>query len=523
LESYAYYVVSGLLLAALFGNLYLICVTFRRCQSEMRYYFVLSMAAVFCYTLGHFFEITAKSAGASATGIKIMYMGSCFMSPLFLFFVIDYCRVDIGKKLLNMLKIPLFGIPLINLALVWTFENHDLIYKTYFFDADDPLRGLQIIPGTLYSFSNIYSAVCIVAICTILITRLFQWHKTHRKTLILMIVSAAAPGISNAFYFLSVYAFNWKFNFNFLPFTLVAVNLIFYLTIVRYNLFDFVPIAYHTALDSVDDACLIVDAQMNCMESNNSAKLLFPGIETYRNGLSVSHIANWPEELFDLKEATERETTRFRIPSDGDKIFSASVNAIADVRGNTLGWIVLMQNITTTENLMRDLELAAYTDALTGLYNRRHFVEIALMEFDKAKRMELPCYGIIFDLDFFKKVNDTYGHLAGDEVLRCVSATVRDTVRSYDLLARYGGEEFVIFLSSMTDTDDRVALNLAERVRQNVENMTIFYEGTKIKITLSLGVARGSEANTLEDLLKNADTAMYSAKQGGRNRVVMFN
>jgi diguanylate cyclase (GGDEF)-like protein len=488
----------------------------------MRYYFVLSMAAIFCYTLGHFFEITAKSAGAAATGVKIMYMGSCFMSPLFLFFVIDYCRVDIGEKLLKILKIPLFGIPLINLALVWTFESHDLIYKTYFFEASEPIRGMQIIPGSLYSFSNIYSAVCIVAICTILITRLFQWHKNHRKTLILMIVSAAAPAISNAFYFVTVYTLNWKFNFNFLPFTLVAVNLIFYLTIVRYNLFDFVPIAYHTALDSVDDACLIVDAQMNCMESNNSAKMLFPGIETYRNGLSVATIANWPEELSDLKEASEREQTRFRIPHDGESIFSASVNAIADVRGNTLGWIVLMQNITTTETLMQELELAAYTDSLTGLYNRRHFLEIAVMEFDKSKRMDLPCYGIIFDLDFFKNVNDTYGHIAGDAVLRHVAATVRDTMRSYDLLARYGGEEFVIFLSSVADPDDRVALSLAERVRQNVEKSSIMYDGNEIKITLSLGVARDTGAQTLEDLLKNADAAMYRAKQTGRNRVVLF-
>jgi diguanylate cyclase (GGDEF)-like protein len=169
---------------------------------------------------------------------------------------------------------------------------------------------------------------------------------------------------------------------------------------------------------------------------------------------------------------------------------------------------------------MQKLEQAAYTDALTGLYNRRHFMELALMQFERSRRENTLCHVMMLDLDFFKNVNDTYGHLAGDAVLRNVSVCIKEVVRSYDLVARYGGEEFVVMIS---DSDEETAMRLAERIRVYVESHPCRYEEHNLSVTFSIGVASGVDADSFEALLRHADEAMYAAKKGGRNRVVPYN
>jgi diguanylate cyclase (GGDEF)-like protein len=487
---------------------------------------VLSLGTVLFYTFGHLLEITATGASGSLTGVKIMYVGSCYMAPLFLLFVMDYCKVSMSRIKYFWVRVPILGIPLVNLVLAWTMDRHNLIYKTYYFDTAHPLLGLQIIAGPLYMMVQIISIVCVAMVCCILVNRMLTWHKNYRKTLWVMMLSALAPVVANLLYVLGSVVFTTAnpdaYQLNFTPYTLVIVSILYYLCVMRYGLFDFVPIAYSVALDSIKDAFVIVDADMNCVDSNRAAKRIFENIETYRKGMPVTLIENWPDELRDLFNSIDGEPIHFKLKNDVERSFSASVSGITAERKRLLGWIVLIQDVTASERLLLQLEEAASTDMLTGIYNRRYFLEIAEMEFEKSKRKKSPCYAMIFDLDFFKKVNDTYGHLAGDEVLRTVAKRVSDTVRSYDLLARYGGEEFVILLDVGSGTTDDIALILAERIRTAVAANPCVYEGVEIPVTLSIGVASNEGVDTLEDLLKEADRAMYHAKETGRNRVVMI-
>jgi diguanylate cyclase (GGDEF)-like protein len=196
----------------------------------------------------------------------------------------------------------------------------------------------------------------------------------------------------------------------------------------------------------------------------------------------------------------------------------------------TMTAIILVAYLIANWSLLRQKELmgklirmeqAAYTDALTGLYNRRWFLELAPMNLDKAKRLSQPCYALMLDLDLFKNVNDTYGHKAGDEVLKASSSRVFDVLRSYDLLARYGGEEFVILL---TDINHEDAVNLAERIKQTVGDTVFLYGDFEIPVTVSIGVAESLPLTeeSLPDLLRRADKALYAAKAGGRNQVVFY-
>ena len=160
----------------------------------------------------------------------------------------------------------------------------------------------------------------------------------------------------------------------------------------------------------------------------------------------------------------------------------------------------------------------AFTDELTGLYNRRHFIKLANTEVDRAFRYKHSLAFMIFDLDRFKQVNDTYGHPAGDQVLKTVASLARLELRDIDLLARYGGEEFVILLP---ETGRRGARAIAERLRKRIAQTQITAAQEKISITISLGVSTlSSRCNNLANLIEASDKALYNAKETGRNKTI---
>lgn len=161
---------------------------------------------------------------------------------------------------------------------------------------------------------------------------------------------------------------------------------------------------------------------------------------------------------------------------------------------------------------------AAHMDPMTKIYNKGYLLEALDAEFKRAKALHTEFTVIFFDLDHFKKVNDTYGHEAGDFVLKEVTALLRaGFMRPKDVFARYGGEEFVVLLASMNAAQ---GAELAERMRAAVETHAFIYEGKRIPVTCSMGIAEiSTTVESAQTLLKQADKALYTSKQGGRNRV----
>ena len=171
--------------------------------------------------------------------------------------------------------------------------------------------------------------------------------------------------------------------------------------------------------------------------------------------------------------------------------------------------------------LNRNLESIATIDSLTGVLNRRGLEDASIKMQDICKRINLSMAVVLIDIDYFKKVNDTYGHLVGDDVLRHIAKTISGILRSSDVLGRYGGEEFCAFLPNTTESD---ALGLAERIRVGIEATPIkLGANVNLKTTVSIGVADSVRAGyDFKGLLATADSAMYGAKNGGRNRVMTY-
>ena len=190
---------------------------------------------------------------------------------------------------------------------------------------------------------------------------------------------------------------------------------------------------------------------------------------------------------------------------------------IRDDSGQPIAIEAIVTDITKRKKMEEKLRQQASTDYLTNIFNRRHFFKVAQAELERSQRYNRSLSVIIFDIDRFKKINDTYGHGVGDEVLRRLTALYQDSLRENDIFARYGGEEFVVLLP---ETEVEQARQIAERMRKTCAETTLDIGEDTVKPTISFGVSSlGNENLLLDELLLRADRALYASKESGRNRV----
>jgi diguanylate cyclase (GGDEF)-like protein len=164
---------------------------------------------------------------------------------------------------------------------------------------------------------------------------------------------------------------------------------------------------------------------------------------------------------------------------------------------------------------IENLEFLASRDSMTGIYNRRKFFELAIPVF---KETPTDIFMAMIDIDYFKKVNDTYGHDVGDMVIKLATQTISQVIQPYDaIFARIGGEEFVLLLKDM---DKKAILEILENIRLSIENLVVEHNDTKIKFTISIGAtSKTQDSKTIDELLKNSDLALYESKTSGRNKI----
>jgi diguanylate cyclase (GGDEF)-like protein len=177
---------------------------------------------------------------------------------------------------------------------------------------------------------------------------------------------------------------------------------------------------------------------------------------------------------------------------------------------------------TKLKRSRKELAYQATHDVLTGMLNRRAILDTMNNEIARVLRERNTLYVGLCDIDYFKKINDTYGHLAGDMVLQEVGRRLSNTLRPYDRVGRYGGEEFLILASTVPHH----AVNVFERLRQSIEEKPFVYEQEEISVTMSFGVISFNADDTTHDaisLLAEADKSLYEAKRAGRNQIIFSN
>lgn len=248
-----------------------------------------------------------------------------------------------------------------------------------------------------------------------------------------------------------------------------------------------------------------------------------------RQPLLVSKIenGNLPKELRDEADKLQLPQSAIVAPLilEGDVLGAVSLESTIESAFTQADLSLLVSFAATVTAAIRNAQLhtevqkLAITDALTSLYNRRGLFELGEREIERAHRFDRPLTAIMGDIDYFKQVNDTFGHAVGDEVLKLVALALTNSVRKVDIIGRYGGDEFVILLPEI-DLDG--GMIVAERLRERVKSTVFKTQIARVAVSISLGIAGlTDEMQDLKSLLEKADQALYQAKTGGRDRSIV--
>ena len=248
-----------------------------------------------------------------------------------------------------------------------------------------------------------------------------------------------------------------------------------------------------------------------------------------------ANVSSWeslvhPDDWYDIRDSLEphlrgtkdayRAEYRLKHKS-GHWIWVLAAGRVLDrgEGGEALRMVGIHQDISQRKAMEESLLQLATSDPLTGLWNRRHFMEVVRGELGRVRRNQAPAALLLMDLDFFKRINDTHGHAAGDEVLRHFTATVSAQLREADVFARLGGEEFAILLPCI---DALGAVRVADRLRRVVADSPASIESGPLHYSVSIGATMlDARDEGYEGAYARADEALYAAKHAGRNRVVL--
>ena len=302
-------------------------------------------------------------------------------------------------------------------------------------------------------------------------------------------------------------------------------------------------------MDKISSAVISTDTDMKINYWNKSAENLYGWKEEEVLGQNIDEVCGTEflegqQELAKnalLYEKTWRGELKQNHRNGKEIWVDASVTLLEDNSGNYIGGVTINRDVTerklAEDELRRTKEsieqinltlrrafereqLASRTDSLTGVFNRRYFFELLGYEFLASRRYDRPLSIVMFDVDFLKKINDTYGHQVGDDVLKKAAEVVRTELRSSDVLARYGGDEFAILLSSSSQEEAAMVL---ERIYLALRSAYVEVGDKKIHVTISAGVSSiRPDMEKADQLVMLADQALYLAKNAGRNRMVIF-
>jgi two-component system chemotaxis sensor kinase CheA len=513
-------VICGLIFLSLVVSVYLIVVTLQRCRSEKRYNFIYCLVAIFWYNLGYFLEMTSRTVGGGVIAVKIMYAGSCFMPAFLFFFVADYCELKLKKR---FYKIPLLLFSSLNYMLVATFDHHSLIYTSYRYEPSNPLLGIQIEPGPLYPVTTVYSLVCIVFTCWILIRTMVK-TPLLRAPLVLLLAASLAPLFAQlAYVFVSFVISKERLSgINFTAFVMVISNAMLYFTILKNDLFDLAPKAYSITLDLIRDAFVVLDKDMNYSSSNKNARLLFPGLDHFPKGGHITKLENWPAELSTPDEGEISGTAvvkekQFTLPQCPGSSYSGWINAVssADEEKNKsiAGWVVLIQDITETVRLINSIqaqrdEIAAMRDNLKeGLFlmNKNCVIQPsysrALEDVLSLKNIQGKNFISLLELSFAQKDLETikdyfdmiFGGAQDEELLEdinplqefeYVSAESKEhkTLRGlFAAVDRGGGEIFILGTFQDITAEVKLHKRLAEEEAGRQDEMRSIFELLRVE------------------------------------------
>ena len=387
-----------------------------------------------CYAL----ELVSVTLESKVFWAKMKYLGAT-PGPV-LWFLFSLYHTNHRHWLTPLVKIILAGFTLLTIGIVFTNELHHWYWTK-----------IEIVPGFPETQSDhgfyfwVYAAgiyVLVLASVVIYVNYYRSVPAIFRRQAVLMVLGGFLP--LGARILEDIIGWDPFPKIDNVILFLLASAILFALSLFRFGALDLVPIAHNLVVRNISSGILVLDALGRVVEINPFAQTLVGLDEKNVIGKPMEMaLKDWPDGRASLL-THEQQEQEFSLPrEDGFLYLIAQISPIRDERDRLLGHVIMLVDITDRKKAEMDLENLARTDVLTGVTNRRYFFELAEAQFALAQRYNHTLAIMMLDVDHFKRVNDQYGHLAGDMILQVVARECNRQLRSTDLFARYGGEEFI--------------------------------------------------------------------------------
>ncbi|MFI5184421.1 MAG: histidine kinase N-terminal 7TM domain-containing protein [Vicinamibacteria bacterium] len=487
--------------------------------------FVVLLLAVGGWSLCQAASVLVADLASKILLAKIQYIGIVATPLAWFVFAVAYT----GRS--SWLSRPWVGllaaIPVATLGLVFTNERHGLIWSSVTLSAEGPFPALAVRYGPWFPLAAAQAYLLVLA-STVLTAWTVSQSPHHRRQVVAVGLAPLVVCVANL---LHVFKLSPVPLLDLTPLSFAVAGAILAWSLLRHHLLVVSPVARNAILDGIADGVLVLDTQKRVVDLNRAAQgilALTPATTMGRPLDSLGFSTLLPDPAIsavgpqEVVLQTKDGSRVFEISSSplhpGDPSQGSTILVLRDTTARKVAEDALRRAKEDLQRVNEQLARLANTDALTGLNNRRFLLERLAEETSRARRYQLDLSVLLLDLDYFKRVNDTHGHLVGDRVLAATAGEIETLRREYDVAGRLGGEEFALILP---ETDPPGARILAERVRAGIAALRHQSEGRAyFRITASVGIA--SFAQDVRDgtqLLSLADAALYRAKRLGRDRV----
>ena len=474
--------------------------------------FAIFSVLITIWSFTYTFSILSLTESEKFFWIIMRNVGLFGAPAAWLFFSFEYTgrRGWLTKKYIVLACI----LPIISLIISATNDFHGLYYSRVVYERNGIFMNMNVTFGVWFWIQSFVSYLYMVVGFTLILLDYIHSPQLYRRQTLFILA-----GVTITMLFNIIYVFLFE---NVAPIDITPISFSISTALISYGLFygrtfDLIPIAHQVLVESMQDSLIVLDDQDRIIDINPAAEQLFKQPQRKVIGKSADRLFEKYADL-DKKYYHSRRDVLMNASH-----FDMRVTNVFNDQEAMLGRMVLLRDTTEEVKMYEEIQELATVDSLTGIYNRRYFFEQAGKELERKNRERYPVSLLMMDVDHFKNINDSYGHMVGDMMLKQIAQISARNIRQYDIIGRYGGEEFVILMPS-TELDS--ATSIAQRVCKKIKESYIDYNGEKVKVTVSIGLTCTDHDNqkaSLDLLLMQADKAMYAAKADGRNQVVAWN
>ncbi|MBG0786677.1 MAG: diguanylate cyclase [Anaerolineaceae bacterium] len=481
----------------------------RRSTGKAAVFLAICLWSVAIYSFGYGMELSSSTQNSIFFWVRFEHWGIQLIAPTWLLFAMSvsgYEKKIKPSRIMLLAIIPLY-LFLTSQTLGWLNWGH----------VNPRIDYGGAFPTFVYDRSvwNYIAAgfylLCLAFSTGLFTISLFRSVATFRRNAVVYLLGSLPPLVGQLLQNFALL----PSNIDYTPFMLSISGLLFVYGFTKLRLLDIIPLARDTIFENMNTGVMILDREDRIVDYNPAMQIIFPTFDKKVIGKTIYKTFPDDPSLLELVRGVTSGRIELKYGEGiATSYYRVSMSSMQDKKGQLIGKIINFYEFTMEKDLLDELVNQAAHDGLTGIYNRQYFMKLADKEIQRHNRYGGDLSLIMMDLDHFKQVNDTYGHAAGDLVLRTVADIFSKMIRQSDIFARIGGEEFIMLLP---ETKLESAQVLAERLRNTLDNTLIEYEGQQFYAHASFGISGEGpdEKCSLDDLYRVADQALYRAKSMG--------